>query len=144
MSLLDKFENLEKPKTPTPVTKKPPMAPKKVSKTQKKSLDNNLTSEKNSEVKNKIGIKIDWIKLAQSSDFKRAVYLALEGKSFRGSNEKLDKELNKKIEVFRDPNFYGAVKEMKKMFKNGFVKPSDIIKEQEKIKNESNNPVVDI
>ena len=88
--------------------------------------------------------KIDWIKLSQSSDFKRLVYLALQGKSFRGSNEKLDKELNKKIEVFRDPNFSGSVKELKKMFKNGFMKPSDIIKEQEKIKDESNNTLVDV
>lgn len=83
-----------------------------------------------------ISSKIDWIKLAKSSDFKRAVYLALEGKSFRGSNEKLDKELNKKITVFRDPNFNSAVKEMTNMFKNGFTRPSDIVKEQGKIENE--------
>lgn len=90
--------------------KAPPITPKPISKASN----------------GKPGIKIDWNKVAQSSDFKRAVYLALEGKTFRGSNEKLEKELNKKVQVFRDPNFSNLVKDLKKHFESGLLKPSQI------------------
>lgn len=82
-----------------------------------------------------VEFKIDWIKVANSSDFKRAVFLALEGKVWRGKDADLEKELNKKIEVFRDPDFSNLVKELKENFKNGFVKPSQMNKQKEKIKN---------
>ena len=70
--------------------------------------------------------KIDWNKVAQSSDFKRAVYLALEGKSWRGTDAKLEEHLNTKIEVFREPNAMELIKELKTHFANGLVKPSQI------------------
>ena len=72
--------------------------------------------------------EIDWVKVANSSDFKRAVYLALEGKVWRGKDADLEKHLNQKIEIFRDPNFSGVVNELKEHFKNGFTKPSQINK----------------
>ena len=127
LNMINKFENEKKASLHPPIAPKlhklnPPPSPKTQEKI-KSDIPESLS-------------KIDWVKLAQSSDFKRAVYLALEGKSWRGTNKNLDKTLNKKITIFRDPNFSGAVKEMKNMFKNGFMKPSDIIKEQEKIENE--------
>jgi len=50
----------------------------------------------------------------------------MEGKTWRGSDANLEKELNKKIEVFRDPTFSNVVKELKEQFKKGFVKPSQM------------------
>ena len=125
MSLLDKLDKFDKkPEEQKSIGQKdlhppkaPPMAPPKppVAKKEKRESSTSITE-----------FKIDWNKVAQSSDFKRAVYLALEGKSFRGSNEKLEQELNKKIEVFRDPNLSAVVKDLKEQFKNGFTKPSQM------------------
>lgn len=61
-------------------------------------------------------------KFATSSDFKRAVYLYLEGKSWRGSNEDLEKTVNKKIEIMKElsiknPNYGDVIKEFKELLK---------------------------
>jgi len=116
----EKLEAQEKIKDLKPPKPSPPRAPPKQP---KQPRPQKIEEEKEEPT----SFKIDWVKVAQSSDFKRAVYLALEGKTFRGKNENLDKELNKKMEFFRDPNFSGVVKELKEKFKNGLIKPSEMV-----------------
>ena len=48
-----------------------------------------------------IPIKIDFSKLAGTSDFKRLIYLAITDTTFRGSNAKLESELNRKLNDLR-------------------------------------------
>ncbi len=48
-------------------------------------------------VKKEVLGTIDFSNLADSSDFKRLIYLAITGKSFRGSNIKLEEELKQKL-----------------------------------------------
>ncbi len=45
--------------------------------------------------------KIDFSKLAETSDFKRLVYLAITGETFRGKNITLERILNNKIKKLR-------------------------------------------
>lgn len=111
MSLLDKLSKFEV-KSPKPPKNLKPPKPVKIEEIQEKVEP--------------VEFKIDWIKVANSSDFKRAIYLALEGKVWRGTNENLDKELNKKVQVFRDPNFSNVIKDLQEHFKNGLIKPSQM------------------
>jgi hypothetical protein len=72
---------------------------------------------------------IDWKKLAESSDFKRLIYLAVEGHTWRGKDKDLEKHLDNKLTVLRDPNFSSVIKDMKAHFQNGLLKPSEMRKE---------------
>jgi len=40
---------------------------------------------------------ISFQKLSETSDFKRLIYLAITGETFRGSNKQLERELSKKL-----------------------------------------------
>lgn len=40
---------------------------------------------------------INFQKLSETSDFKRLVYLAISGETWRGTNKRLEKELSKKL-----------------------------------------------
>ena len=82
MSLLEKFENLEKAKTPTPVTKKPPKATK-------------IYVDK---IKSDVVNKITFEEIANSSEFKRLVYLIQFGKTHRGKSTDLERKLIKRQE----------------------------------------------
>jgi len=118
MSLLEKFENLEKPKAPTPVTKKPPKAPKISVDDTKPDVINKITFEE----------------IANSSEFKRLVYLIQFGKTHRGKSKDLERKLIKRqqeIKIIREyergtkQDFRNVVKELK----------LKLAKQREKIKN---------
>lgn len=40
---------------------------------------------------------VDFQKLSETSDFKRLIYLAITGKTYRGSNKRLENILSKKL-----------------------------------------------
>ena len=40
---------------------------------------------------------VSFQKLSETSDFKRLIYLAITGKTYRGSNKRLENELSKKL-----------------------------------------------
>ena len=115
MSLLDKLKKFDKP---TPVTKKAP-------KTIKISVDDTKPDVVN---------KITFEEIANSSEFKRLVYLIQFGKTHRGKSKDLDRKLVKRqseIKIIREyergtkQDFRNVVKELK----------LKLAKQREKIKN---------
>ena len=45
---------------------------------------------------------VDFQKLSETSDFKRLIYLAITGKTYRGSNKRLENILSKKLIKVQD------------------------------------------
>lgn len=127
-NLLDKFLELEEPKEikikdskpPTPVTKKPPKAPKIIDDIELDEVD-----------------KITFEEIANSSEFKRLVYLIQFGKTHRGKSTDLERKLIKRqqeitiiqeIERGSKGAFSLVVKELKEK----------LTKQKEKIENGTN------
>ncbi len=68
-----------------------------VKKPKKSVVKKKFTTEKKPKINEVFLKQVDFSNLADSSDFKRLIYLAITGKSFRGSNIKLEKELKQKL-----------------------------------------------
>ena len=83
--LLDMIDEIDitDSKTPTPVNKKPPKAPNEIQVDQPNEIQVN---------------KITFEEIANSSEFKRLVYLIQFGKTHRGKSEDLERKLIKRQE----------------------------------------------
>ena len=115
-NLLEKFENLEKPKTPTPVNKKPPKAIKISVDDTKPDVVNKITFEE----------------IANSSEFKRLIYLIQFGKTHRGKSTDLERKLIKRqeeITIIREieRGSKGAFKEVVKELKLKLAKRKEMV-----------------
>lgn len=67
--------------------------------------------------------------IIESSETKRFIYFIYTGKTWRGTNAGLEKDLIKrkqKIDIVNSPQFTDVLKEMNLNFKNGILKPSEM------------------